>query len=157
MSDSLIIDARSQLRWHRRFFSDASTAMLWGGWFLLWRPVVSGLAWLAGARVGLSPALLKLVAAGSPVSVEASAVALVSTSGSLLVWNMLTNRAPETSTPRLLSDYARHFNLSEDEIERGRAGQVCIVHHDEHGHITRIESREESQVVVTPEALRCVA
>ena len=38
MQDSLIINVRGELGWHRRLFSDATTAALWGAW-LVWRLV----------------------------------------------------------------------------------------------------------------------
>ena len=39
-TNSLIIDLRRQLPWHKRYVSTTSTAMMWGGWLLLWRPFV---------------------------------------------------------------------------------------------------------------------
>ena len=31
-TESLIIDVRGQLPWHRRYFTTTMTAMLWAGW-----------------------------------------------------------------------------------------------------------------------------
>lgn len=41
----------------------------------------------------------------------------------------------------VLSDYARHFQLPEQEVMDGRASSICVVHHDEHGRIIRIDSQ----------------
>ena len=37
-SNNLIIDLRRQLPWHKRYVSTTTTAMMWAGWLLLWRP-----------------------------------------------------------------------------------------------------------------------
>ncbi len=39
-TNSLIIDLRRQLPWHKRYASTTSTAMMWAVWLLLWRPFV---------------------------------------------------------------------------------------------------------------------
>ena len=43
-ANSLIIDVRRQLPWHKRYFSTTTTAMMWAGWLLLWRPFI--LVWV---------------------------------------------------------------------------------------------------------------
>jgi poly-beta-1,6-N-acetyl-D-glucosamine biosynthesis protein PgaD len=143
MAHSLIINARRELGWHRRLFSDASTAMLWGFWIWLWRPVLSAVSWLAGPRLGLQHSLAKALALIVPAStVENTAVALFGTSGSLLLWNLFSvRRAPQPESPGL-PDYARHFGLSEKQVADGRTQQICTVHHDERGQILRIETRD---------------
>jgi poly-beta-1,6-N-acetyl-D-glucosamine biosynthesis protein PgaD len=145
MSHSLIINARRELGWHRRLFSDATTAMLWGFWLWLWRPVLSAISWLAGPRLGLQHSVAKALALIVPTSsVANTAVALFGTSGSLLLWKLFSARsAPKPLSPELpdLPDYARHFGLSEREVAGGRAQQICTVHHDEFGRILRIDGQ----------------
>ncbi len=141
MSDSLIINARPHLRWYRRMFSDASTAMLWGFWLWLWRPALSLYGFLAGLHAGLQPALMKLASVGTPVSIEGSAVALFSTSSTLLLWSVLTPTQDQRPQPKQLRDYADHFGLTEQDLVHGRNSSVCVVHHDENGRIVRIEQR----------------
>ncbi len=143
MNDSLIIDARSQLRWTRRLFSDASTAVAWGFWLWLWRPVLSTLSWVFGVRLGLQHTLVKLLAVGAPITVGNTAVALFGTSGALLLWNQLSaRRHPLLHTPEL-PDYAAYFGVTPNQLLRGRASQVCTVHHDEQGRIVRLEPRAQ--------------
>lgn len=137
MSDSLIINARHQLRWHQRLFSDASTAMLWGAWLWLWRPVVGTFNWLWSLGASFHPALLKLL--GGAINFEGSVVMLAGTSGTLLLWNMLPSRKAQAREVHVLRDYARHFQLSEQDVLKGRASSICVVHHDEQGRIIRID------------------
>lgn len=142
MSKSLIINARHHLRWHQRFFSDASTAMLWGGWLWMWRPLLNIFSWLSTRGAGFHHLLIKLLANGSPVSIGGSMMALVGTSGTLLLWNLLpAQKACASPQANTLRDYALHFELPEQEIITGRATSVCVVHHDEAGRIIRIEAK----------------
>ncbi len=142
MSNHLIINARHHLNWHQRFVSNASTAMLWGGWLWMWRPLLNIFNWINNLGASFQPTLLKLVANGTPMNIEGSVMALVGTSGTLLLWNMLPARKATTSPQApLLRDYAAHFQLPEQDILAGRASDVCIVHHDDNGRITRIESQ----------------
>jgi poly-beta-1,6-N-acetyl-D-glucosamine biosynthesis protein PgaD len=141
MTDSLIINARPYLGWHQRLFCDASTAMMWGLWLWLWRPLLNVYSWTMGLGVGLHTTLLKMLAVGVPVSFEGSAVALVSTSSTLLLWKFLGTEKALQPQARQLHDYAAHFGLSEQAIASGRSSAVSVVHHDEHGRIVRIEAR----------------
>lgn len=138
MSHPLIINVRQQLHWQQRLFSDASTAMLWGLWLWLWRPVLSTLNWLAGMGAGMQPTLLKLML---PASVEGGVVALVGTSGTLLLWNLLPARRAAAQPGPDLAAYAQHFQLPVQAIEAGRESRICVVHHDAQGRILRIEPR----------------
>jgi poly-beta-1,6-N-acetyl-D-glucosamine biosynthesis protein PgaD len=143
MNNSLIINARRHLPWQKRFFSDASTAMLWGGWLWMCRPVLSMLSWIGGLGAGLQPTVLKLLGNGAPaMNLEGSVMALVGTSGTLLLWNLLpAHKAHTLAQAHTLRDYASHFNLPEQQIVAGRATSICVVHHDEAGHITSIETK----------------
>lgn len=145
MSNALIINARHHLSAYQRFTSNASTAMLWGGWLWMWRPLLNVFNWVNNLGANVQPTLLKLMATGTPMSLEGSVMALIGASGTLLLWNMLPAQKARTSaqTP-LLRDYADYFELPELDILSGRASNVCTVHHDETGRITRIESQDWS-------------
>ena len=131
MSRSLIINARHRLRWHQRLCSDASTVIMWGAWLKLWYPMLRSSGWVADLAF----------LSDSAGDVQRYAVALASTSGTLLLWNQLP--ASKVSFPEVqsLADYARHFELSEEEILAGRGTSVSVVHHDDLGRITRVERR----------------
>lgn len=139
MRRSLIINARHQLHWHHRLVSDAFTAMLWGGWLWLWRPVMGTFNWLSGVGANFHPTLMKLL--GGIINLEGSAVMLAGTSGTLLLWRLLPSRTAHSEEAHDLGDYARHFQLPEQEVMDGRASSICVVHHDEHGRIIRIDSQ----------------
>jgi poly-beta-1,6-N-acetyl-D-glucosamine biosynthesis protein PgaD len=141
MSASLIIDARHRLRWHQRLLSDASTAILWSAWLWLWMPLLRAYASLAHLGARVTPALAKVLALGSEDGLPHSVVALIGASGTLLVWNSLPARRVCTAPALSLGDYARHFQLPEHELQAGRDAGVCVVHHDEHGRIVRLERR----------------
>lgn len=143
MKNTLIIDARSQLRWHRRLFSDASTALAWGCWLWLWRPVLSALSWAVGVRMGMQHTVIKLLSLGAPVTVGDTAMALVGTSGALLLWSQLSARKhPVVRSPEM-PEYAAHFGVTPNELQHGRNSQVCTVHHDDQGRILRLEVHEQ--------------
>ena len=52
MQDSLIINVRGELGWHRRLFSDAGTAALWGVWLWLCQPAIGAVALMCGTHLG---------------------------------------------------------------------------------------------------------
>ena len=131
MRRSLIINARHRLRWHQRLCSDASTVIMWGAWLKLWYPMLRSSAWVADFGFP----------SGSAVDVQRYAVALAGTSGTLLLWNQLPASKVPVPEEQSLGDYARHFELTEDEILAGRGSPVAVVHHDEGGRIVRVERR----------------
>ncbi len=141
MTGSLIINARHRLAWHQRLVSDASTAMMWAVWLWLWAPILRSSGWLADFGLRFYPSLLKVLGSGSPEDIPRSLMALVGTSGTLLVLNQLP--APRTRAAAALTvrDYARHFDLPADELLTGRNAAVCVGHHDDEGRIVRIDAR----------------
>ncbi len=140
MSHSLIINARSQLHWQQRLVSNATTAAAWGFWLWLWQPVVSTLSWLLGVRLGLQHTALKLLAISAPITIADTVVALFGTSGVLLLWNRLAVRKQQPAITVDPAEYARHFGIAEQDVQRTRESQICTVHHDDNGRIVRIEA-----------------
>jgi poly-beta-1,6-N-acetyl-D-glucosamine biosynthesis protein PgaD len=141
MSVSLIINARERLSWHHRLLSDASTALMWGIWIKLWIPVVRAMLKVPYVDVVARRTLRVVLAQGPAHAMEHYALALVGTSGTLLVWSRLPafkEASPAAPTPQ---DYAGHFGLSVPELMAGRDASVCVVHHDEGGRIVRVEPR----------------
>lgn len=150
MGAPLIINARDRLAWQQRLFSDASTAVMWGGWLWLWAPAVR--AW-ATLGVRAHPSLMKLLGAGPVDSLERMALALAGTSGALLVWNRLAAREARATVALSVRDYAQRFELPEAEIQAGREASVCVVRHDESGRIVRLECRGGTDAYPTPVAI----
>jgi poly-beta-1,6-N-acetyl-D-glucosamine biosynthesis protein PgaD len=149
MSESVIINVRRQLHWQRRFFSDATTAMLWGFWLWLFRPVFGILASFVGTGLGLQHSLLTALTVVAPTSLETTALALVATSAILLLWNVAAAKlAPGDSSSATqasaLPDYASHFGMTSAEVAQLRSNRICVVHHDEQGRIVGIEAARVS-------------
>ncbi|WP_242393222.1 poly-beta-1,6-N-acetyl-D-glucosamine biosynthesis protein PgaD [Anaeromyxobacter oryzisoli] len=141
MNGPLIIDARHRLAWPRRVLSDASTAVLWGAWLWLWSPILKSAAWLAELGTPSYLTLSQLLPSGSAVDLQRSVMALVGTSGTLLVWNRLPARKLRASSALSVRDYARYFGVPEHALQAGRRAAVCVVHHDDSGRIVEIECR----------------
>lgn len=134
-TESLIIDARQQLPWHRRFFSDTSTATMWVVWLLLWRPLllVTGFMSVQHHHV-LAPVI--------GIDIEEYLVALFACAAALLLWSGLPSKQVRNPRAKQTHDYAQYFDLPLESIESSRQSQICIVHHDEHGKIIRIEQQQ---------------
>ncbi len=141
MSGSLIINARDRLSWQQRFFSDASTVVMWGAWLKLWYPLAKAVALVTKLSILTHLSLMKVASAESIAGVPRYAVALVLTSGGLVVWSRFPSFKLCTPEVRTSSDYAEHFGVHEAELQAGQQSSVCVVHHDESGRIVRIETR----------------
>lgn len=133
MNHSLIIDARKQLTWHQKLFSDTTTAIMWAGWLLLWRPVVL-LTWVMSLH---HPVMLWNFL--DNIGIEQYITALLACAAALLLWNTLPSHQVYKPRARQLEDYASHFDLSSQHISAGREQRICIIHHDDHGKIIAIE------------------
>lgn len=137
---SLIIDLRSQLHWHQRMLSDVFTAVLWGVWFYLWRPIAGLIAWLHHWTVLVRPTSAKFMLTGV-ISIE-GLMAVFGAAGTLMLWSLLPKRGiarqPVVNT---VDDAAAYFHLPVENIEQGQQANICRVHHDECGRIVRIETQ----------------
>ncbi|UTO20392.1 poly-beta-1,6-N-acetyl-D-glucosamine biosynthesis protein PgaD [Acinetobacter sp. Z1] len=136
-ANSLIIDLRRQLPWHKRYFSTTTTAMMWAGWLLLWRPFI--LVWVL-IELQKTHIAQRLMAAFSD-GIERGVVALFMCAIALLLWGLLPAKRvhKKHAIEKTLPEYARYFELSEQEIQTGRQQKLSIVHHDENGKIIRVE------------------
>lgn len=136
-ANSLIIDLRRQLPWHKRYFSTTTTAMMWAGWLLLWRPFI--LVWVL-IELQKTHIAQRLMAAFSD-GIERGVVALFMCAIALLLWGLLPAKRvhKKHAIEKTLPEYASYFELSEQEIQTGRQQKVSIVHHDENGKIIRVE------------------
>jgi poly-beta-1,6-N-acetyl-D-glucosamine biosynthesis protein PgaD len=142
MCGSLIIDARHRLRWHQRLLSGASTALLWTAWIWLWMPLLR--AWSSVVQLGarVAPAVPKVAVLGLDDGLSYSVAAVLGASGTLIAWNKLPARRASVAPVVSLRAHADHFRLAEHELRAGREASVCVVHHDDHGRIVRVERRD---------------
>ena len=136
-ADSLIIDLRHQRPWYRRYFSTTTTAMMWAAWLFLWRPFL--LVWVL-IELKEEHILQHLMAALSH-GIESGVVALFTCAIALLLWGLLPAKRVHQKhvVERVLPDYARYFELPEQEIQSGRQQKITTVHHDENGKIIAVE------------------
>lgn len=140
-NNSLIIDVRSQLRWHQRMLSDTFTALLWGVWFYLWRPIAGLIAWLHSWGIMLRPASAKFLYTGT-LSLE-SFISVAGAAGLLMLWSLLPKREVSVQpTAHTVQASANYFGIPVESIEQGQAACICVVHHDAFGRIERIETRQ---------------
>ena len=136
-ANSLIIDLRRQLPWHKRYFSTTTTAMMWAGWLLLWRPFILVWVLIELQKTHIAQRLMSAFSDG----IERGVVALFMCAIALLLWGLLPAKRvhKKHAIEKTLPEYARYFELSEQEIQIGRQQKVSIVHHDENGKIIRVE------------------
>lgn len=138
--DRMIINARRDLGWRSRLVSDVLTACLWVGWVLLWIPVFRKLHEVIRLHLDFGLATREVLDTVTPISLVHSMVALLGTSGLLLLWSLLPKRRiGEAHAARSTLDYARYFQLDEADINLGHESRICIVSHDEDGAMTGIE------------------
>jgi poly-beta-1,6-N-acetyl-D-glucosamine biosynthesis protein PgaD len=143
VADKMIINARRELGWRRRLFSDVLTAGLWFGWFLLWIPVFRKLHQVIRLRLDFGLAAREVLYTVTPISLVNSMIALLGTSALLLLWSMLPKRRiGQAHEARTTLDYARHFGIEEAEINMGRDSRICVISHDDDGAITGIEAKQ---------------
>jgi poly-beta-1,6-N-acetyl-D-glucosamine biosynthesis protein PgaD len=139
MQNSLIINVRRELGWHRRLFSDATTAALWGAWLWLCQPAIGAVALMCGTNLGAHFGRVAITC--TPASLADSVLALAGTAGVLLLWKQIATRQARRPSLTTTPDYAAYFGLTAQALEQGRDTAVCVVHHDEHGRIVRIQRR----------------
>ena len=140
MQDSLIINVRRELGWHRRLFSDATTAVLWGAWLWLCQPAIGAVALMCGTHLGAHFGRVALSC--SPATLADDVLALAGTTAALLLWKSFSSRQARRPQQVHQPDYAGYFGLSAQALEQGRGTSVCVVHHDEQGRIVQIQRRE---------------
>ncbi len=125
MNDSLIINVRTRLHWQRRLFSDTTTAAMWGFWLWLCRPMVGAMSILLGSHESMGRA----------------AIALGSTSGTLLIWNFASEWNRDQPVVSSAPDFESYFGLTAQEIELGRNSRIAVLHHNDSGQIVRVATR----------------
>lgn len=135
-TQSLIIDLRQQLPWHRRYASTTTTALLWSVWFLLWRPIVL---------------LLNVVLYSTPYGVhkfwnafwfglQIDMILLLLCAAILCLWcKLIPSHTAKQLKSKTTADYAHYFELPEEEIVCGRNQKITTIHHNEQGQIIRVD------------------
>lgn len=146
MQNSLIINVRRELGWHRRLFSNATTAALWGAWLWLCQPAIGAVALMCGTNLGAHFGRMAITCTSA--SLADSVLALAGTAGVLLLWKQIATRQARRPCLTVTPDYAGYFGLTAQALEQGRDTAVCVVHHDEHGRIVQIQRRAAATPVI---------
>ncbi|MBC7751476.1 MAG: poly-beta-1,6-N-acetyl-D-glucosamine biosynthesis protein PgaD [Candidatus Saccharibacteria bacterium] len=139
MNNPLIINIRKQMDWQQRLFSDSSTALMWAMWLYLWRPMVV----ITGVHaVNTHPVLFHFVTKISPAMMSSIIAVVIFGAVGLLLWARLPSNRIRPMAHKTLTDYARHFQLSKQDIIAAREAQICTVDHDRHGRIIGVRPQE---------------
>lgn len=139
MNNPLIINIRKQMDWQQRLFSDSSTALMWAMWLYLWRPMVV----ISGVHaVNTHPVLFHFVTQISPAMMSSIIAVVIFGAVGLLLWARLPSNRIRPMAHKTLTDYARHFQLSKQDIIAAREAQICTVYHDRHGRIIGVRPQE---------------
>lgn len=141
MNNPLIINIRKQMDWQQRLFSDSSTALMWAMWLYLWRPMIV----ITGVKaVNTHPVLFHFVTKISPAMMGSIIAVVIFGAVGLLLWARLPSNRIRPMAHKTLTDYARHFQLSKQDIIAGREAQICTVYHDAHGRIIGVRPQDGS-------------
>lgn len=134
-TETLIIDVRDQLPWHKRYLSNTTTAMLWGFWLFLWRPLVILIGYISVQK----PHLIEHFFGTIAHVLENGFTALLACAVSLWLWShFIPSKTKAQAKDKSTEEYARSFNLDTQELKMSRLQKVATVHHDAHGRITHI-------------------
>ena len=135
-TQSLIIDVRGQLPWHRRYFTTTMTAMLWAGWLLLWRPLIIGIGYLSIQK----PHLVHYFFSTFAKVLENGFFALIACAVSLWLWsNFVPAKTKKEAETKSTAQYAGYFKLDTDALIQARQQKIATVHHNAEGRITKIQ------------------
>lgn len=135
-TETLIIDVRDQLPWHRRYLSNTTTAMLWGFWLFLWRPLVILIGYISVQK----PHLIEHFFGTLAHVLENGFTALLACAVSLWLWShFIPSKTKAQAKDKSTEEYARSFNLDIQALKMSRLQKVVTVHHDANGRITHID------------------
>lgn len=133
---SVIIDIRDQLPWQQRCLGTTTTVLLWGGWLLLWQPLMISLGVFDHNNHYLVNQIMQVFWS----VLENGFVAILTCALMLWLWShFIPAKSVKYTQVKSIADYADHFEISAEQIHRSRQQKVVTVHHDDEGRIIRIE------------------
>lgn len=135
-TQSIIIDLRHQLPWQQRYLSSTSTVLLWGGWLLLWHPLMVSLGVLDQTNHHLVNQIMQVFWG----VLENGFMAILACALMLWLWsNFIPAQSIKSVHVKGIQDYATHFELSAEQIHASRQQKIIQVYHDASGKIIRID------------------
>jgi poly-beta-1,6-N-acetyl-D-glucosamine biosynthesis protein PgaD len=141
MPHSLIINQQKNLPLYRRLWSHGMTILLWCFWCYLWWPIVRPLRDVFRSPRDLDESMMDVLVNIPSVMLEEVLVAVVGTVLGLLLFSLLPSRKLQVQhLAYTQTDYAEHYGTSVEVVLAHQHDAVCTVHHDENGHIVKIET-----------------
>lgn len=140
--EKLIINKRRELPRTKRLIWDVATIALWLGFLYLWKPlliVFYRIITLKTPPEEISDWIYENV---SSVTFENAVFMLFATPVMLFILSRLNrHQAPSEHLLFEPGDYADHFHVDHAQLEQCAASQLVTVHHDDHGHIIRLDNQ----------------
>lgn len=141
--DTLIINKRHELPFRKKFLWDIVTVLLWIGWIYLWKPIILVIYKIVTLKAEPHELWNVILSEVSVIPFHHAMMMLVFTPIILFILSRLNrHQAPTVHLVYDTDDYARYFDLNEEELAEGIANQLVTVFHDDHGKITKIEKIE---------------
>ncbi|NHB57651.1 poly-beta-1,6-N-acetyl-D-glucosamine biosynthesis protein PgaD [Acinetobacter shaoyimingii] len=135
-TDSIIIDLRDQIPWHKRYLSNTGTLMLWFFWILLWQPIAMALGLIEVRHQRFVDQVLDAFF----TVVEHGLISIAIFAVVLWLWtHCLPSKAVKHTQAKSMQDYAEHYQIDVQSIHRARQQKIVTVYHDESGKIQRVE------------------
>ncbi|MCK9373823.1 MAG: poly-beta-1,6-N-acetyl-D-glucosamine biosynthesis protein PgaD [Sulfuricurvum sp.] len=140
--ETLIINKRHDLPRSKRIIWDAATVALWLGFLYLWKPlliVFYRIITLETQPGEISDWIYENI---SSVTFSHAVYMLLGTPIVLFILSRLNrHQAPSEHLVYESSDYVGYFQLKKSELQQCLNSQLVTVHHDDHGHIIRLDDQ----------------
>ena len=128
----------------QRVLLGSVTLIFWMGWFYLWVPVISVLAWVFGYRIFEYQMIVLGGYTGVIELLGWYALSVLLLGGSLIAWatynilrfNQVTRRNPRF--PVTVENQAKYFGVDAKDIALWRKSQLVVIEHDDDSQISRV-------------------
>lgn len=128
----------------QRVLLGSVTLIFWMGWFYLWVPVISVLAWVFGYRI-FEYQMIELGGYTGVIELLGwYALTVLLLGGSLIAWatynilrfNQVTRRNPRF--PVTVENQAKYFGVDARDIALWRKSQLLVIEHDDDSRISSV-------------------
>ena len=140
--ETLIINKRHELPRAKRMFLDFITVLLWLGWIYLWKPLIIVFYKILTLKANpdeISDVILNNIGV---IPFHKALFMLIATPIVLFILSRLNRHMSSSKHVQYQPDeYADYFQVNKTQLEACVNSQLVTVHHDEHGHITSLETK----------------
>jgi biofilm PGA synthesis protein PgaD len=144
----VVIDRPELQARHRRVLYSTATMAAWGLWMYLWLPLVTLVAWWLGATRFFGEIVVPETR--TMLTALATYLAIVACLGVALIgWSRYNLRRfgprGRRQAPPVVADaaIAEHFQVSDEDLRRGREARTLVIHHTDAGDVHRLEAELE--------------